>query len=228
MSPVYVYAISDRSPRVSGAGLAGEALEVVEGARVAAVVGAMAATPAVDEAGLRAHDDAVRRLAAQLPAVLPARFGSLAADADEIRRALDDGAEAYVAALEVVRGREQMTLRVLDPPGGAPAAAPLPAPAPDADAGAGTRYLAARAAASAASGVPGLRPLLDDLAAHVSAESVERHETPPLRASVYHLIPRGTAEAYLAAVRDASGRHPAVRVVASGPWPPYAFAAAPR
>jgi len=227
MSPVYVYAIADRSPRVAGAGLAGEALEVVEGARVAAVVGAIAAAPPVDEAGLRAHDDAVRRVAAQLPALLPARFGSLAADADELRRALDDGAEAYVEALDLVRGREQMTLRVLDPPGGAPAPPSSPVPETGA-AGAGTAYLAARAAASAASGIPGLRLLLDDLAGHVGAETVERHATPPLRASVYHLIPRGTAEAYLAAVREASTRHPEVRVVASGPWPPYAFAAALR
>ena len=85
-----------------------------------------------------------------------------------------------------------------------------------------------RAEASGASGVPGLKPFLDDLAGRVAAETVERHATPPLRASVYHLIPRGTAEDYLAAVREASQRHPEVRVVASGPWPPYAFAAAPR
>jgi len=227
MSPVYVYAIADRSPRVAGAGLAGEALEVVEGARVAAVVGVIAAAPPVDESGLRAHDDAVRRVAAQLPAVLPARFGSLAADADELRRALDEGAEAYVEALDLVRGREQMTLRVLDPPDGAPV--PPAAPVPETGtAGAGTAYLAARAAASAASGVPGLRPFLDAFAGHVAAETVERHATPPLRASVYHLIPRGTAPDYLAAVREASERHPEVRVVASGPWPPYAFAMAPR
>ena len=196
---------------------------MVEGARVAAVVGAMASGPAVDEAGLRAHDDAVRRVAGQLPSVLPARFGSLAADADELRRALDEAADAYAAALDLVRGREQMTLRVLDPPGGAAAAPPVRS---EGDApGAGARYLAARAAATGAAGIPGLRPLLDALAGHVAAETVERHETPPLRASVYHLIPRGTAEGYLAAVRAAAARHPEVRVVPSGPWPPYAFAA---
>ena len=225
MSPLYVYAIADRSPRVSGAGLSGEALEVVQGAHVAAVVGAMPAAPAVDEAALRAHDDVVRRVAAHLPALLPARFGSLAADAEEVRRALDEAADAYRSGLDLVRGREQMTLRVLDPPGGAPVPEAAPA-APDAgDPGTGTRYLAARALAGGAGGVPGLRRLLDALAGHVAAESVERHATPPLRASVYHLIPRGTAEDYLAAVREASARHPEVRVVASGPWPPYAFAA---
>jgi hypothetical protein len=40
--------------------------------------------------------------------------------------------------------------------------------------------------------------------------------------SVYHLIPRASTEAYRRAVQtsaDAAG----LRVIVSGPWPPYAF-----
>jgi hypothetical protein len=48
-------------------------------------------------------------------------------------------------------------------------------------------------------------------------------ETRASIATVYHLVPRASAEAY----RRALARHAAdagVRVVISGPWPPYAFA----
>ena len=221
MSPLYVYAIADRGQRFDGAGLAGEPLEVVQGAHVAAVVGRMEAAPAVAEESLRAHDAVVRALAARAPALLPARFGSVAAADVEIRAALDEAADAYRAALDLVRGREQMTLRVLDVAEAAPAA-----PEPhDPDAGPGARYLASRAFDTGAAGVPGLRPFLDALAPYVAAESVERHATPPLRASVYHLIARGTSSGYLDALQLAAARTPGLRVVPSGPWPPYAFAA---
>ena len=113
-----------------------------------------------------------------------------------------------------------MTLRVLD--GAEP---PPPEAAPSEAGGPGARYLAARAAETGAAGVPGLNALLAALAALVAAESVERHATPPLRASVYHLIARGTAGAYLEALRVAAARSPWLRVVPSGPWPAYAFAA---
>jgi hypothetical protein len=67
-----------------------------------------------------------------------------------------------------------------------------------------------------------LRPALRRL---VAAERAERHDAAaPLLASVHHLIPRGEAAAYLSAVAGASSVERPVRVVASGPWPPYAFA----
>ena len=227
MSPLYVYAIADRgADPAADVGLAGEPLAVVAGAKVAAVVGAMDAAPAVGEDALRAHDRVVRRLAERAEAVLPARFGSFAADAATLRAALDEAGDAHAAALDRVRGREQMTLRVLDP------AAPPAAGRARADdrasdgAGPGARYLAGRAREAGASGIPGLRPLLDRLAGHVRAESIERHQVPPLRASVFHLIDRGTSARYLDALRAASADVPEVRVVPSGPWPPYAFTSA--
>jgi hypothetical protein len=227
VSPLYVYAIADRGADPGAdVGIAGEPLAIVEGRAVAALVGAMDAPPAVGAGALRAHDRVVRRLAERAEAVLPARFGSVAADARTLRAALDDAGEAHAAALDRVRGREQMTLRVLDP--GTAAASPGDdhAEAGAGDAGPGARYLAERARESGASGIPGLRPLLDRLAAHVHAESIERHRVPPLRASVFHLIDRGTSARYLDALRAASADFPEVRVVPSGPWPPYAFTSA--
>jgi hypothetical protein len=224
VSPLYIYAIADPGLDPGGeVGLAGEPLAIVAGTRVAAVVGAMAAPPPVGEDALRAHDRVVRWLAGRAGAVLPARFGCVAGDADTLRAALDEAGAAHAAALERVRGREQMTLRVLDPD--APPAAVTETPA-DPAAGPGARYLAARARESGASGIPGLRPLLDRLAGLVRAETIERHQVPPLRASVFHLIDRGASAGYLDALRTAAPHFPELRVVASGPWPPYAFTSA--
>jgi len=44
-----------------------------------------------------------------------------------------------------------------------------------------------------------------------------------LLASVYHLVPRESLDAYQAAVTTAA-RNAGLRVTTSGPWPPYAFA----
>jgi len=57
----------------------------------------------------------------------------------------------------------------------------------------------------------------------VRGERRQRHERPPLLASVYHLVPRDGLDAYRAAL-DAATRKARVRVSSSGPWPPYAFA----
>jgi hypothetical protein len=42
-------------------------------------------------------------------------------------------------------------------------------------------------------------------------------------ASIYHLVPRGSADRYESAIEEAA-RNAGVRMILSGPWPPYAFA----
>jgi hypothetical protein len=193
-----------------------------------AAVGEIPAAPAIAPETLRAHDAVVRRLAGIADAVLPARFGMLARDEAALRARLAPAARGLGEALARVAGQEQMILRVFrDVPAEAVAPA-VPARADDAhDAtrGPGARYLTARARASReAAEIPelaALRPVLERL---VTAERVERHDAPPLVASVYHLLPRGRAAAYTAAVEEGAALLPGVRVSVSGPWAPYAFA----
>jgi hypothetical protein len=91
--------------------------------------------------------------------------------------------------------------------------------------GSGGAFLAGRAAkARAARTVPEIRALRARLRDMVRGERVERHALPPLLASVYHLVPRGSARRYRAAVRSAWSALAPVRVTVSGPWAPYAFA----
>jgi gas vesicle protein GvpL/GvpF len=222
MSPVYLYAVLAEAPAGPlPSGLSGEPVRLVACDDVFAAVGDVASAPAVDEASLRAHDAAVRRLAAGASALLPARFGSLAADERALCEALRPRLSAFHDGLRAVRGCEQMTLRLARPDAGASAPA---APPETADAGPGTRYLdARRAAAGDARVIPEVARVLDALAPFVRGERRVRHERPPLLASVYHLVPRESLDAYQAAV-TAAAREAGLRVSSSGPWPPYAFA----
>jgi hypothetical protein len=222
MSPVYLYAVLAEPP--AGAlpsGLSGEPLRLVACDDVLAAVGDVASAPGVDEASLRAHDAAVRRLAAGASALLPARFGSVAADERQLCDALRPRLDAFREGLRAVRGCEQMTLRFARREAAAVEAAPA---VPSASAGPGTRYLdARRASAGDPRAIPEVARVLDILAPLVRGERRERHERPPLLASVYHLVARETLDVYRAAV-DSAADDSGLRVTSSGPWPPYAFA----
>ncbi len=207
MSPVYLYAVLAEAP--AGAlpsGLAGEPMRLVTCEDVLAAIGDVTSPPGLDAAFLRAHDAAVRRLAAASSALLPARFGSVALDEGQLCEALRPRLAAFRDALRTVRGCEQMTLRFSRLETAAPAeSAPLPEPAAPARA------------------LPEVRRVLDALAPLVRGERRERHDRPPLIASVYHLVGRESLEGYRSAVESAA-RAAGVRVTSSGPWPPYALA----
>ncbi|HSF02242.1 MAG TPA: GvpL/GvpF family gas vesicle protein, partial [Solirubrobacterales bacterium] len=127
-------------------------------------------------------------------------------------------------ALELVAGREQMTLRAYGPPA-ARTADPAVPDASELPPGPGARYLAARLRDQRrAQAPPALAPLRAALAPLVHAERIEEHARPPLIASVYHLIARGGADDYRQALEAVMPALEPLRVASSGPWPPYAFA----
>jgi hypothetical protein len=225
VSALYVYALLGEPPAgAPGVGLRRERLEVVRcGRGVFAVVGRMPAPPPLDAVSIRGHAAAIRRLSRRADAILPARFGSVVADARTLVAAIRPRLPELSRALAAVTGREQMTLRLYGPPG--PPDGPPPVEAADDPSGPGARYLSRRLRdrlrKQAVPELEPIRPLLRDL---VEAERVARHDTPPLIASVYHLIPRGRGRAYRARVARATARLDATRIGVSGPWAPYAFA----
>jgi hypothetical protein len=221
VSDVYVYALLGEAPRsAGGVGVDDEPLRVLRVGGVLAAVGEVRQRPPLSEAVLRAHDTVVRRLAGSVDAILPVRFGALLSE-DALRAALTARAGELEGALALVAGREQMTLRLFGE-----AAAPAEEPAAvGADAGPGARYLdARRRQRQRAQSAPELAPLRPALGGLVRAERVQRHDAAPLRASVYHLVDRGAADAYRAAIDGGAAALAPLRVTASGPWPPYAFA----
>lgn len=225
---VYVYGLLDTAPHESlGVGITGEPLRVVKCGRLLAAVGDMAEVPPVNATTLREHDRAVRRLTAVANAVLPVRFGSLVDDESEIARHLESAEEALESALDLVKGREQMTVRIYQRDENREQESNTPAEPERSDVGPGARYLHARRRASAqevrAAALAALLPALETL---VSAERIETHETAPLIASIHHLVERGRGAAYTAAVDMTAATLDRVRVVVGGPWPAYAFASA--
>ena len=225
MSVLYLYALVGAPPRGrTGRGLRREALEVLPGPGFHVVAGRMGVAPDPTAAMLRRHDAVVRRIARTVDAVVPIRFGSVVPDAAAAVRVFAARAPELAARLARVRGHEQMTLRLFGAPGATPATPPAPKTR-DAGAGPGARYLAARRQRHRAAGAPELdpiRPLLGDL---VTEERVQRHGTPPLLASVYHLVPRARRAQYRTRVAQAARRLAPLRLTVSGPWPPYAFGA---
>jgi hypothetical protein len=195
VSPLYVYAV------------------------IVVVTGTVDRAPALDAAGLRGHDAAVRQIQSGVPALLPARFGTVVAGVEDLEAALGPREDALQAALLGVREREQMTLRVA---AAGDMAGEDESPVPE---GPGTRYLAARSGA-ALRRRPEVGRVLDGLQGLVRAERIERVDRPPLLATVYHLVDRGAAGDYLARLDALRPGSPGLRLTASGPWPPYAFAEA--
>ncbi len=232
MSPLYLYALVGEAP--AGAlpsGIAGEPLRLLACDGLLAAVGEMAAAPPLEAGALRAHDAAVRALAGEA-GVLPARFGSLLRDEDELRGVMRPRAAALRVALERVRGCEQMTLRLAwgGENGGNERTEPEPETETEMETetghGPGTRYLTRRRAEQeSARAIPEVARLLDAVADLVRAERLESHRRPPLIASAYHLVARDAIAAYRARLDAATARESGLHVTVSGPWPPYAFAA---
>jgi hypothetical protein len=71
--------------------------------------------------------------------------------------------------------------------------------------------------------VPELEPLRQRLGDLVRAERAERHDRPPLLATVQHLVTRGAGGRYVAVVDDCRGGLRPCRVSVTGPGLPYAF-----
>jgi Gas vesicle synthesis protein GvpL/GvpF len=199
-----VYAIALGAARgLSGA--RGEPLRVIGRNGLDVVCGD--APPQLSPEALRAHEATVRRIADSAVACLPARFGSASADEAALLETIAARQGDIDEALELVRGREQMTLRVYGT-----------LPSVPASGGPGTRYLEERRRANALPELAPLRAALSDL---VRAERLEPHAEPGLLASVYHLIDRGRSPEYLRAVEAV--RIEPLRLSVSGPWPAWSF-----
>lgn len=212
---IYLYALVDGEPSGPlGEGIAGEPLRLAAFGGLSAVLGDLEAPPRPDRETLQAQDAVARRLAERFPALLPARFGEQAPDEPALAAKLEPRANEIAAALDLVHGCVQMTLRVFGEP--EPVAAP--------EGGPGTRYLAARLRARS---LPEIEPLREILRPLLRAERVRRHDAGRLLGTAYHLVPRPQTAAYLAALEGAEDRLAGRRIAATGPWPPYAFAPEP-
>jgi hypothetical protein len=211
----YVFALVDRVPSgVAGRGLTG-ALALRKLAGAYALVERRADVPPVAFGTLKKHQDVVSRVAKQVPAILPVRFGTLLESAD-LEEAVEERDEEIAGAFDLVRDRVQFTWRTSKPrreARGASRDARQPA--------SGAEYLrrAARAANPAApAAFRALQPTLAPLAVR------QRYQpgTPALPEAVYHLVDKSDARRYAAEAAALKDTSPMLTV--TGPFPPYAFA----
>lgn len=215
-----VYGLVSPAPRRIGvAGVAGERLRIVSVGAVSAIVGDLTRAPRATEANLRKYDAVMRRLARDNAALLPVRFGTQFRDLDELSLVLQSRQPTLRRMLRHVRNRAQITIRVVVPVG-EPAATPSGSPRPSGLRATGSSYLKGLAAEAArAREIPGFEPVRAAVRRWVREERIERQATVT---SVYHLIPRGSVDAYRAAL-DRAPRTADLRIRVSGPFPPYAF-----
>ena len=208
-----VYALVSPAPRRIGVtGVAGERLRVITVGTVSAIVGDITRAPTPTEANLRKYDSAMRALARTSPALLPVRFGTQFRDLDELSLVLQSRQSSLRRLLRHVRNRAQITIRMVVDPIGSQRPSGLRTT--------GSAYLKDRAAEAAqAREVPGFDPARAAVRRWVKDERVERQANV---ASVYHLIPRSSVDAYRAAL-DRAARKAGLPLRVSGPWPPYAF-----
>jgi hypothetical protein len=176
-------------------------------------------------ANLRRYAMVIEAAAAHTPAILPVRFGTGMADLGEVVFVLRSRQDTLRRRLRAVRGRAQMTLRVVlersDKSGSDAGDNPSPGSDPSDEATQGTQYLQLRAITAArAREIPGFAPIRAAVKRWVKDERVEKRAGV---ATVNHLVPRSSVSAYRSAVEHAAQRA-GLRVIVAGPFPPYAFA----
>lgn len=189
--------------------VAGRRIEILRVKGLDVAVERMDAPPRISETFLLAQHSIVERLWRSFDAVLPARFGAWH-DPASLDGTLASRSRELRQRLRHVRGRAQMTVRVI-----APAAQPDPAPGP---APSGTAYLTRRKASL--SPPP---PAIDAIRAAVKPLVIEEKvEIERGRAVVYHLIDRSDARRYRARIsKIMAGGNGTIAV--GGPYAAYAF-----
>ena len=164
--------------------------------------------------------------------VIPLRYGCQFENASEVISLLEDHHEEYQTLLRDLEGLNEMGIRVLlegSEAGTKTATSPVPPETFSGACNSGTAYLAAKREHFLGLDRAGLdqRLLVDELCGPLSGLFVRRRvESPDLTRSrllsLYFLVPRASVESFRQATR---GLHPkeSVKLLLSGPWPPYNF-----
>lgn len=209
-SPLYVYAIADSGiPRRLS--VRGRALRGLPAGRVAAIVEPRADRPPATADALREQHALVQALADRCGDLLPVRFGSLLGEV-ALREVLERRGPEISAALDLVRGRRQMTLRAYGQSSDEARTGPSRT---------GTEFLESRRRTTALP--PAAAVIRKQLADLIAAERIERGEG-PLLFSAYHLVPVERLELYRERASNLQSMFSPDRMKVTGPFPPFAFA----
>jgi len=211
VSSLYVHALTDRpTPAWT---THGRRIQSVAVGNIFAVGERRARAPQLSEEELRFQHGIVVAIAARVPAVLPARFGSLIDD--KALEAIVLQSESTIdEAMTLVRDRIQMTLRAAPKLKGNMATTASSVKRRDAHLS-GKQYLELRSKRASTTLPPGLESVIARTSGYVAAE--HRQATPAGTVVVYQLVNRTDVDEYRRALGAARG------LTVSGPWPPFAF-----
>jgi hypothetical protein len=193
--------------------------DVAELSAVASHGLAVVCAPVSSEAGeltpevLWRHEEVVEALMEDRD-LLPVRFGTRMEDETAAARALGERHRELARALDRVRGAVELSVRVIgeheeDPP------------APD-DATSGADYLRARVR-SAAAHEKVVAAVHDPLTADARASTQLAASAPGELLRAAYLVERGRVNAFVDHVTCLQAAHPDLRLLCTGPWPPYSF-----
>jgi hypothetical protein len=227
---IYVYAITAGAPPrealdgVTGpSGMPPAALAVRE---VAAVWSEIDQSPPATRESILRHEQVVEKLMAGRP-LLRARFGTVLRDEATLGRLLTVNHDRLAAGLERVRDCVELGVRVMWDADGTEVDPPADEPAPDA--ASGTAYLIARAEqerrrrgteARAAELSGNLNRLFEPCA----KDGVVRVlPSPRFVMAAAYLVPLARTGEFRGRVEEAGAAFETLKLLCSGPWPPYHF-----
>lgn len=204
-----VYALA-APPLSSTINVGGRAVRVIRVGPIGVLGVVSVGDTTYSEAALRDQHEIVLALSEKVDPLLPVRFGTRMTSA-VLRDTIQRSTEALSAALDNVRGRRQMTLRLI----GSPTASDTFAVR------SGAEYLQQRRAAYS---IPGeLDPLRSAVRQLVAEERVAPGRA-GVRITLFHLVETEAIAEYQQAVEHSSRDMTPGSVTLSGPWPPFAFA----
>jgi hypothetical protein len=176
------------------------------------------------------HEQVIEAVMAER-ALLPVRFGTLLPSEAALRELLAVRHARFQADLVRIGRQIEVGLRVLNADETAPAAPP--APLSTSDTSSGRSYMAARLAATRAERERATQAAILAEAIHaplaaLASESVQRTmRTDKLLLSAAYLINPAQLAPFQKRVAQLQAQHPMLRLLGTGPWPPYSFVSAP-
>jgi hypothetical protein len=236
MKGVYLYALIDR-PDIdlpAEPGLDQAALVSLAHQDVAAVVSVLGSVQATTETNLWRHEAIVEALMSQ-HAVLPVRFNTVLPDEAAVLSMLATHYGSFASDLARLRGRVELSLRVLcnrDLAGPAPALTQAPTGASNRGANSGYAYMLARLDEERGSRarLRQAEAVAAELQAHLgglAADSCQRLlGAPSTLLTVAYLVGRDQIPLFKAEVQGLQTAHPEWQLVCTGPWPAYNFVTA--
>lgn len=216
---LHLYGFVESLDRCDGAGLDGEPLVPIPCGDVVAVASehTRPLDPAPVEEALWEHERVLEALL-ERGSVLPVRFGVRFPGREELRAEVEPRSAQLAAALAQVRGKVELSVRLLAREDGESASVAEGAE----EAGPGARYLLGRVEErrDAARKLDTVRSRLGPLAVAERSRLLPGPGTP---ASAAFLVERPALEPFRQAARELARDLEDVVLVCTGPWPPYNF-----